>query len=424
MEINLKEIEKSLVQFKDEVLAKAKEGDASNADALASLAKRLDDNIAEQTALMAKRKASLPGLEGSEKKSFSFAKVIQAQLSKKGFDEVPESDHEREVCEAMAKMAVQRSNNAQSGEAGGYLIPEEYTSEIIDLAIAKTPVMEMGITTIRNLRGELPIPKVTGRPTMYWVGEEEEADESSTQFGEIVLRPKTAAAFTKVSRRLMHQSSNTIEGIIRGELVKSFRLGIDNALLNGSGTEKVPKGISSFSGLTATTALGANGNRFRIDNAAEMAMNIDVANMLMGNLGYIMRPEVLSYMLRERVEQFSAQGNAKAQPINSQNVLMSQAQLEAILGYKVRTTTLIPKTVKGTSDSASSVYFGDWSQLVVGMWEGFELKASDVAGNATGSALTQRQIWITAFQGLDSNIKDETGFTTISDALTNQAQFS
>jgi hypothetical protein len=52
------------------------------------------------------------------------------------------------------------------------------------------------------------------------------------------------------------------------------------------------------------------------------------------------------------------------------------------------------------------------------MWEGFEIKASDVAGNASGSAMTQRQIWITAFQGLDSNIKDETGFTTISDAMT------
>lgn len=415
MKLDMNEIKKSLVEFKDEVLSKAKEGSAS-VDELSALETKMDAHIKNQEEQMAKRKASLPGLEGSEKKEFSFAKCVKAQLDPRGFDAVKDSDYERDVIESLAQI---KSNNAQSGEAGGYLIPEEHTSEIIDLAMAKTPVFEMGPTVIRNLRGELPIPKVTGRPTMYWVGEEEESTESETTFGEIVLRPKTAAAFTKISRRLMHQSANTIEGIIRGELVKSFALGLDTALLNGSGSEKVPRGVANFSGLTSTDAIGANGGRFTIDKAAEMAMNIDVANMLSGNLGYIVRPEVLSYLLRERVEQFSGQGSANAQPILPGATIMSQAQLEATLGYKIRTTTLLGNTTtKGTGTSGSQVFFGDWSQLTVGMWEGFEIKASDVAGNASGSAMTQRQIWLTAFQGIDSNIKDETGFTTVSDAMT------
>lgn len=415
MKIDLKEIEKSLVTFKDEVLTKAKEGVATT-DELSAMEKSFDEKMATQLKEMGKRKASLAGLEGSEKKEFSFAKCVNAQINGKWADD---AGYEKEVVEATAQI---KSNNAQSGEAGGYLIPEEHTSELIDLAVANTPVFEMGPTVLRNLRGELPIPKTTGRPTAYWVGEEEEATESETTFGEIVLRPKTIAAFTKVSRRLMHQSSNTIEGVIRGELVKSFGLGINTALLTGSGTDKVPKGISNFSGLTATAAIGTNGGRFTIDKAAEMAMNIDVANMLNGNLGYIVRPEVLSYMLRERVAQFSGQPSGTGQPISGSNIIMSHAELEATLGYKIRTTTLLGNTtVKGTGNSGSDVFFGDWSQLTVGMWEGFEIKASDVAGNASGSAMTQRQIWITAFQGLDSNIKDETGFTTISDAMTASA---
>lgn len=418
MEIKMSEIKESLVKFKDEVLSKAQENMATT-DQLAELTVKLDAHIKHQEAAMEIRKASLAGLEGSEKKEFSFAKVVQAQLHAKGFDGVADSGYEKEVVEAMEEKAILRSNNAQSGEAGGYLIPEEHTSELIDLAIAKTPIFEMGPTVIKNLRGELPIPKVTGRPTMFWVGEEEAPSETRTVFGEIVLRAKTAAALTKVSRRLMHQTSGTIEGIIRGELVKSFGLGINNTLMVGPGTDKSPKGIVNYSGLTATDAIGANGGRFRIDKASEMAMKIDVANMLNGNLGYIMRPEVLSYMLRERVEQFSAQGEAAAQPINSNSVLMSHTELESILGYKIRTTTLLPgNIVKGTGSSGSQVIFGDFSQLVVGMWEGFEMKASDVAGDSNGSAFTQRQIWITAFQGMDSNIKDETGFTTISDAMT------
>lgn len=410
-EINLKEIKESLVKFKDEVLTKAKEGMVSVED-FTTMEKKLDEKIDNQMKEMKKRKMSLPGLEGSEKKDFSFAKCIQAQVAKGGWDAVKDSGYEREVVEATA---IVKSQNGSSGEAGGFFIPEEVSSTIIDLAIAKTPIFEMGVTQIKNLRGELSIPKVLSRNTMYWVGEEEASTESNMTFGEINLRPKTAAASTKISRRLLHQSGSVIEQQVRNSIQESFALGINTAMMLGAGSEKVPLGITKFTGLTTTTALGTNGLVFDIDKASEMKTNIDVANRLAGNLGYIMRPEVLSLMLRERVAQFS--GQTKGQPIDPMAVIMTQAQLEATLGYKVRTTTLLPGNLtKGSSSNCSQVIFGDFSQMVVGFWEGFELKASDVAGDASGSAFNQRQIWLAAFQGIDSNVKDAKGFTVISDA--------
>ena len=425
MQFSLEDVKKSLNEYKDVFIGKLKESENITAEKIAQVSKDLDAKIAKQEEEWEKRKLSLPGLdEELKKKQFFLSKVVQAQLNPKGWDGVPESAFEKEVCDKTMEIA-QRSNNAGTGAAGGYLIPDEVSSTIIDLAMATTPVMELGPTLLKGLRGELPIPKITGRPTMYWVGEEEAASESETTFGEVVLRPKTAAAFTKVSRRLLYQTVNVAEQIIRDQLVKSFRLGIDQALIEGTGTEKQIKGVQNFAGLTATAALGTNGGRFTIDKAAEMQMNLDVANMLKGNLGYLMRPEVLSFMLRERVLNYSTQDESRGQPIGGpQSVLMSKMQLEEILGYKVRTSTLISKYTKGSSTlAASRVFFGDWSQLLVGMWEGFEIKASDVAGNAGGSALTQRQIWITAFQGIDSNMADETGMTMLEDALTNATYF-
>ena len=138
-----------------------------------------------------------------------------------------------------------------------------------------------------------------------------------------------------------------------------------------------------------------------------------------------MRPEVLSFLLRERTTAYSTQNENQGPPIFGPRVILSRDELESILGYKVRTSTLISKYTKGSSTGdASYVYFGDWSQLVIGMWEGFEIKASDVAGDSSGSALTQRQVWITAFQGIDANIKDETGMTTLDDALCTASNFS
>ena len=426
MKFKLEDIKKSLEEYKDAILSKVKESETGTVEKMTELEKKLDEKLEKQMDEWKKRKLSLPGLEDEpETKNFNFANVVNAQLNPKGFDGVPNSDFERAVIEETAKKYEARSNNAGSGEAGGYLVPDEVSSIIIDLAMANTPVMEMGPTMLRGLRGELPIPKITGRPTMYWVGEEEAATESSTTFGEIVLRPKTAAGFTKISRRLLHQSAGVADTIVRQELVKSFRLGIDQALLEGKGSEKSIKGVRYYDNLTSTTSLGTNGNRFRIDKAAEMQMNIDVANMLNGNLGYIMRPEVLSFLLRERTTAYSTQNENQGPPIFGPRVILSRDELESILGYKVRTSTLISKYTKGSSTGdASYVYFGDWSQLVIGMWEGFEIKASDVAGDSSGSALTQRQVWITAFQGIDANIKDETGMTTLDDALCTASNFS
>jgi len=428
MKINIEEWKKGLEDVRDHIAENMKkEVDGVKeytAEEIKKVTDGLDEKIANQVKELKKRKLSLPGLE-EEKKKFHFGNVVLAQLSRRGFDDVPDSDYEKEVCEQTAKLYQSRSNNASSGAAGAYLIPEEETGKVIDLAMANTPVMQLGPTVLNGLRGELPIPKVTGRPTMYWVGEEEAPTESATAFGEIVLRKKTAAGFTKVSQDLLYQSKGVADKIIRQQIVNSFKLGLNQAYIQGLGSEKSIKGIKNYGGLTSTDALGTNGNRFRIDKAAEMQMNIDVADMLNGNLGYLMRPEVKSYLLRERVLQYSGQAENSAMPINANSILMSQAELEATLGYKVKTTTLISKTTKGTSTlDASTVIFGDWAQLVIGMWEGFELKASDVAGNSGGSAHTQRQVWIVAFQGIDSNILDETGFTKIDDALCTASNFS
>ena len=278
--INIEEIQKGFEDVKSAFLDKLKSSEETTSEKIEAMGKAFDDKITDQVKKLEERKGSLPGLEDEKGlKNFRIHKLIKAQLNQGKWDS--DAGFEKEVSDNME--ISRKSNNAQTGEAGGFLVPDEVTSEIIDLAMAATPIMDLGPTVLNGLRGELPIPKVTGRPQMFWVGEEEEPTETQTDFGEIVLRPKTAAAFTKLSRRLLFQSAGVAERVTRQELVKAFALGLDTAFIRGTGTEKVPKGIINFDGLTASNAIGTDGGRFRIDNAAEMAMNIDVANMLKGN---------------------------------------------------------------------------------------------------------------------------------------------
>lgn len=421
--MDITELTKSLNGLKDEVLAQAKTSQDASESKINALEKKLDEQIAKSVKEQEERKLSLPGLDEelkSGKKTFHFSKIVRAQVDR-DYDLKTQGAFEYEVLEQTAK----KSANGGTGAAGGYLIPEEAKGNLIDLAIAATPIKELGPTILTGLKGDLPIPKLTGRPTMYWVGEEEAATESGVTFGEIVLRPKTASAFTKVSRKLLYQTSNVAEAIVRDQLIKAFQLGLEQAILTGSGTDKQPKGLINYANITTAPA-AVTGNRFRCDDAAFMQMTIDVANMLKptGSFGYLMRPEILSGMKRERVMNYSTQTPSAGMPV--MNPLVSTKVLEDLLGYKIRTTTLLTKgTTGGASGSTDSVvFFGDWSQLILAFWEGFELRSSDVAGNSGGSALTQNQIWIAAFQGMDIAVKDETGFCKVTDADTLESNWS
>ncbi len=413
----IKGLKEALSQFKDEVLGKMKEQGEASSEQMTALEKRIDEKIAEMVKAQenGSRKISMPGLE-EEAEKFHLSKVIEMQLTGKWGED---SDFEKAIVEEIMK-----TTNAGTLAAGGALIPDEVTNEIIEMAIAQTPIESLGVTKMTGLRGELPIPKVTGRPTAYWVGEEEAATESSSTFGEITLRPKTLAAFTKISRRVLHQSSGLAERIVREELTNSMSLALEQALINGAGSSKEPKGIVNYSGLTTTAAIGTNGGRFKVDKATDMVTNIDVANLLKpgGKYGFLVRPEAKQGLATERVVQYSGQSAEDGMPVI--NPFMTEAQIESMLGYPLKTTTLIPATLtKGTSSTCSYAIFGNWAQVILGSWEGFELKASDVAGNSSGSAMLNRQIWLSAFQGVDIQMKNEAAMTVLSDVENTKADW-
>jgi len=408
------ELKSALDTFKADVLEQI-----ANAKTLSPEEKQAKENelntlvekeVARQ---LAERKMSMPGVE--TEKNFSWVEIVKAQVEGKWG-----TNAKAKATQAIVEELHKKSNNTTTGANGGFLVPTELSKVVIDLAIARMPIMEMGPTVLKGLTGNLDIPKVTGRATGYWVGEEEAPTESQSTFGAIELRPKTVAGFTKQSRMLLTQAGSIADQIIQTELARGIALTWERAIMSGTGSSSQPTGIINTSGKTDSSALEAtNGARFRIDKAMAMMTKVDVNNLLTpgGKYGFLMRPEVLSGMKRERVPQFSGQPEAQGMPII--NPMIKTSTLEDILEAVIRTTTLLPNNVvKGTSSTSSQVIFGDWSQLILAMWDDFEIVTSTIAGDSTGSAMRNRQIWINAFQNVDVNIKDPLGFTVVADAET------
>ncbi len=370
--------------------------------------------------------SGVPGLS-DEKDEFSFAKLINAAIMQKDgkVDPWKDAGFERSACEAwmQTKDAI-----AQDGSQGGYLIPPEYSSEVVGLTLANMPILNMGVRKLTGLKGDLPIPRITGRNTGYWVGETEAPTESSGSFGEFTLRPKKVGAWTKISRRLVRQTSGAADAIIKQNLSEGMALKLNEGLLSGTGSDAQPLGILNTSGMTTTAAKYTNGDRFTVDYAAAMNQALDVANEISdaGQYGYIMRPEVLGGLKRQNVLQFSGQTVGTGQPLDMQNILMTKEKLAAVIGYPLESTTQLSNSLtKGTSSTCSNVIYGNWQQFYVGFWMGFELRVSAEASDTLGSSsFLKDQFMVLALQEVDSNVGRATAFTTIADAETLEANWS
>ena len=435
MELKIEDIKTALEETKSEIKSNIKtalqaESDAGN-EVKAALDKRLkkieddlalvDENIKKTAAF------HVPGMkEELAKDPFDYGLFIRAALnqSKGNQGAWDKAGYEKEIIEEYAKA---KDMIAGDGSQGGYLIPPDAAQPLVDMTIAKTPILSMGTTNIPDAVGEIPIPRQTARNTAYWVGETEAPDESSITFDDFYLRPKKIGVLTRYSNRLNYQTRGAITNIIMDSISDSMGLGVHTGYLQGTGNDSQPKGVLTQTGYTTTPNQSNNAVRFRIDKAASMIQAIDTANELIdgGNFGFIMRPEVMGGMRRERVPQFTGQPIGQGMPIAQSEILMSNEQLAKRIGYMLKTTTQLSAVeTRGTSSTSSTVIFGNWKQFYTAQWRGLEIKVSDTAAIGGKSAMARDFLWVVAFMEVDSNVGRVTAFTLAEDAETAEANWS
>lgn len=449
MELTLENFQKECATLQSSMETRVKELLLSSSDESKKKVEALNTDIAQlKTAVdnmeKQQRQAKAAGIPGysdtNEHKKFSITSFVGA-LYKEAYTGADGhrnpwkgAEFEKEACEAYQKRLTQeriegivaRDNNAGDGNLGGYLIPPDQTNEIIELAIANMPIMKMGTTIIRGLVGDLPVPNVLARPTSYWVGETEAPTESSASYGMKYLRPRKLGAFTKQSNRLIYQSRGVSDQIIKQLLSESIALKLEEGLISGTGTDKQPLGLQNTTGMTTSSvSLGTNGGRFRIDDAGKMIADLDDVNELSmpGTFGFLMNPRVKNGMKRERSPQYSGQAVNQGLPILWMNPLLNDKVLQDLIGYNIGSTSLVPKNVTtGSSNTTSKVIFGNFTKFWVSFWRDFVIKVSDQAADGSGgSAFLQDQMFIVAFQEVDSLLMRPSAMTMAAGAETTES---
>ena len=290
--------------------------------------------------------------------------------------------------------------------AGGNLVATELLSgSFIELLRNAMVLDRLGVTMLRDLNGNIAIPAQTGSATGYWVGENTAiTSESQQTIGQVTLTPKTVGAYTDFSRRLLLQSSLDVEMFVRADLAATLGQMIQLAAINGAGGSE-PTGLLNTVGI-GSVAGGTNGLAPTYDHMVDLETAVSVANADVGNLAYLTNSKVRGKL--RKTQEFSS---TNGKPVWTSG---RERGVGEVLGYDAFVTNSVPSTLtKGTSSGVcSAIAYGNWSDMILGMWGGLDVMLDPYSGATAG---TKR---VVALQDLDVALRRVASFAAMKDALT------
>jgi HK97 family phage major capsid protein len=128
---------------------------------------------------------------------------------------------------------------------GGYLVPDEYDSRLIDGLTEENIFRKLG-TTIRT-SGDHKINIAATKPAAAWIEEGGELTFGDATFAQILLDAHKLHVAVKVTDELLYDNAFNLEGYILDQFAKALANAEEDAFLNGNGTGK-PLGIFAATG--------------------------------------------------------------------------------------------------------------------------------------------------------------------------------
>ena len=153
--------------------------------------------------------------------------------------------------------AERRAMGGNVDTLGGYLIPSELSSQVIDLARNQAVVMRAGAVTVPMGTNSLVFAKLLKDISAQWKQENASANLDLLNFGKITLNAKTLIALASTSVELIEDATN-LDSIVMNSMAQSLALELDRAALRGDGTASTPVGIKNTPGIQLID-LGVNG---------------------------------------------------------------------------------------------------------------------------------------------------------------------
>ena len=352
-------------------------------------------NVPQETVNMS---AAEIGLSAQESRRFSFLRAINYLANPTDRSAREAAAFEIEASDAAAAKlgrqsrgitipqdVLRRDLNVGTASAGGNLVATDLDAgSFIDLLRNASALDQAGATVLTGLTGNVAIPRQSGAGTAYWVAESGAPSESQQTIDQVSLTPKTVAAFTDYSRRLMLQSSIDVENMIRTDLATVLALKIDLAGLYGTGSNSEPLGLKLTTGI-GTENFAAAAPTF--EEVVALESDVATANALLGSPVYLMNAAMRGGLKTTKKDTGSGM------------FIMEGNEVNGYLG------------VLSNQVASGDLWFGNFADLIIGYFSGLDLMVDPYTHSTSGT------VRVVAMQDVDIAVRHPESFSRGNDTL-------
>jgi len=313
-------------------------------------------------------------VEEKQEKGLRAARIVRALAAAKG-------DMDKAIAYAKKNyddVEVVKALAAGTDTAGGYLVPEEYSMEIIEFLRPQSVVRRMGATVVPMATGTLNIPAIAGGSQASYVGENSGISTQEPTFGNVQLTWKKLAAIVPISNDLLRFSNYQTDAIIRDDLVAAIAQKEDEAFIRGpeSTPQVTPKGMRHWAHQgNVIPAAGVYNLATVTDDLGKLILALKQANVRFIRPGWLMAPRTEMFLMTLR----DTNGNYAFRP---------EMFTGKLFGYPYAVTTQIPTNLgTGTNQNESEIYFVDFADAVIGEATQLIIDASSEASYTTSGGV-------------------------------------
>ena len=272
--------------------------------------------------------------------------------------------------DVLSRALTTSTDGVNAGETGGYSISTDLLSQsFIEMLRNRAVIMQLG-RVMGGLVGNIQIPRQSEGATGYWIGEDNDAPEDNLELDQIGMTPKTVAALSEATRKLLMQSSLDVEALMRSDLATALALTIDKAGFYGTGSDNQPLGIVNTTGINAVGFDVVNPTYAEI---VQMESEIAADNAATDSMAYVGNSKMRGHL--KTTQKFQGTNGS---PVWEQG--------DTVNGYRTEITNQV---------NNGDLLFGNFSDLLIGMWGGLDLTVDPYTHSAKG------RIRIVAMQDVD-----------------------
>ena len=299
--------------------------------------------------------------------------------------------------------APNRGQTVGSPAAGGNLVDTKLMLGSMVQELYNAMVLsKMGVQTLPGLVGDVAIPTDEGGICGYWLDENGTPNESEFGVGQVGLTPHTVGAIVNLSRRLILQTGNWVEGFVRRKIMRTLGLMIQQAAIKGTGAKGEPLGLLSMIPAANIVAIGANGGVPTYKKIVELETKIADENADFGTLAYLTNSAMRGQL--KVTEEFAG---TSGRPVWRN----AKGGVGEMNGYDAYRTNQVPRDLKkGESTDCSAIIFGNFAAMVIGLWSGVDITVDRATEAKSGG------VNVIALQDCDIKLERKVSFSAIKDA--------